>query len=1211
ITPWTIDNDDNNKCSGVPITIDIWVEPTVIITAENDTICNYGTINIPVNSENNTTNGIRFTWNVTDNPNVTGEEPSSGQGQDNGSSIIQTLVNNSNDAQVVPYTITPWTIDNNGINKCAGNSITVYIWIEPTAKVVTSITNDSICNDQQITYNLITPNNAIYGVTFNVEVINNYSEISGYTQSRQDLPDISIDETLNNSGDTARMIMYVVTPATITSSGTRNCIGINDTIRLWINPTPRATPVNLSSAICYGEKTQIILETPTVMTKGNIVFDYTISASGGTSIEGNFDTDTGLAAGQTLDFSYENNADTIYSVYFSIVPRNDILGCISGNTVLQQVKVHPHPLDTMYLSTPFTCEGGSAGVLTAILSRGSKPDSLIWHRPSFLGDTTVNSTYSNTEHLEIPYDGYFSVTVYDSLKCTFTAEPLFISGAKLISNIQVNGYPTGYGTTCPGASDGRMLIMEDPSSTGIPPFAFWLVHNHTDTVCVDTLWDRGVIYTVDNLSAGLYTLFIKDVNGCYNGLYPEIEIHEPPEISVTFDSHIYAGGHNVSCRGYNDGHVWVNSVSGGNPGGYKYKWFNYEGKLAGIADTLDRLDDVSAGTYYLRISDLYCEKWDSVTLTEPEGMVLSDYKLSYTVDSSYNISCNGGNDGSIDLTVTGGSGYYNFNWTDSVLFSSTSEDISNLSAGTYVCEITDENGCILRLPPLSTLPTFTLSEPQALNIEPTLSNSIAGLYNINCNGGTGSIEISVSGGSEGSFQYTWTASDGGSGLVPDQEDQMTLTAGSYNLEVTDLYGCMALFDTVLTEPSELSASFIITDITCESPGFDNGSIDLSVTGGVGPYTYLWSNGETTEDISGLTPGDYIVIISDANNCEYTDTMTISLPPEITFSTTLSDYNGFNVSCYGYSDGQIDISVTSGLAPYLFNWTGPDGFASSSEDISGLKAGQYTILITDANLCTVTGIIELTEPGKLSMNLTLSSSFAGAYNINCAGDNTGFIEVEPVNQAGAITYLWSDGSVSAERTGLAAGAYGLIITDSNGCLADTLVTLTEPDPIEISFAVTEPFCPDMPDGLIELTVTGGVIATDYTYLWSDNSTTKDISNIPAGWYWVNVSDINGCIARDSVNVEAQNEMCLIIPNAISPNGDMINDFWNIGLSELYPEIEIKIFNRWGEEIWRSAKGYPDPWDGRSRGRLLPFDSYHYIIDLHNGTRPIIGNVTIVR
>ena len=100
-------------------------------------------------------------------------------------------------------------------------------------------------------------------------------------------------------------------------------------------------------------------------------------------------------------------------------------------------------------------------------------------------------------------------------------------------------------------------------------------------------------------------------------------------------------------------------------------------------------------------------------------------------------------------------------------------------------------------------------------------------------------------------------------------------------------------------------------------------------------------------------------------------------------------------------------------------------------------------------------------------------------------------------------------------------------------------------------------------------------------------------------------------KDSVQLEPQREICLIIPNAISPNGDNINDIWNIGETDLYPDLEIKIFDRYGILVWKSEKGYPQRWDGTSRGRKLTMDSYHYIIDLHNGTKPLIGNITIVR
>ena len=193
--------------------------------------------------------------------------------------------------------------------------------------------------------------------------------------------------------------------------------------------------------------------------------------------------------------------------------------------------------------------------------------------------------------------------------------------------------------------------------------------------------------------------------------------------------------------------------------------------------------------------------------------------------------------------------------------------------------------------------------------------------------------------------------------------------------------------------------------------------------------------------------------------------------------------------------------------------------------------------------------------------------------------------------------------------MSAGNYRIIITDSNNCRADSTVILTEPDPIRITFDVTQPYCPEKPEGEIRSAVTGG-ISGSYAYLWSDNSTQSVISNIPAGTYRLTVTDMNGCTEEESEQLNAVNYYCLVIPDAISPNHDNINDVWRLGELQLYPDIEVTIYNRWGQLLWQSERGYPFPWDGTSRGVDLPVDSYHYVIELHNGLKPIIGVVTIV-
>jgi gliding motility-associated-like protein len=807
--------------------------------------------------------------------------------------------------------------------------------------------------------------------------------------------------------------------------------------------------------------------------------------------------------------------------------------------------------------------------------------------------------------LPVKYDGDFYLNVTDELGCISYSDTIYISGPVFYSYLYFEQKANGYGTTCPESSDGELWITEKTGTTGVPPYVYSIVYNNIDTIVKsDTLNELESYNYYYNLRAGEYRLYLKDANGCYDTHYPDIKITAPPVMAVEFNKYEYPAGYNISCLGYSDGNVSIKTITGGSEG-YSYKWTTFDGAISG-PDTLDHIDNVTAGTYYLTTTDIMgCIKVDSVTLTEPDGMVLSDTTLSVSTDGNYNISCNGGNDGSIDITITGGSGSYLYSWTGPGSYTATTEDISGLRAGTYTCIITDINGCIL-----TPNPVFTLTEPAVLAVTAIPSSSAEGSHNINCYGGTGAIDVTVTGGSVGTYKYTWSTTDG-SGIADGQADQNTLTAGTYYLVVSDTNNCSISTDTTLTQPQPLGVTLVPTHITCVTPGFSNGSIALTVTGGVSPYSYSWSNGATTEDISGLTEGWYVVTVTDMNGCTISDSTQINMPPDVLYDKVLSDYNGYNASCHGSSDATININMTSGLAPFMFSWQGPSGYTSADRYITGLAAGDYTLLITDTNSCTATEVITVTQPERMSIDAELSSSIAGGYQINCAGDSTGTIELTPVNNVGNVRYLWSDGMTSASRSELPAGSYRVIMTDSNGCLADTIFTLTAPDSIKIIPAVIQPWCPDIPDGQISLTVTGGVITTDYLYKWSDNSTSGTLTNVSSGIYSVTVTDLNQCSATEYVDLKPVHEACLVIPNAISPNGDLINDVWNIEFIEIYPDVEVKVFNRWGESVWRSEKGYPQPWDGRSNGKLLPVDSYHYIIDLNNGSKPIVGNITIVR
>jgi len=1028
---------------------------------------------------------------------------------------------------------------------------------------------------------------------------------------------ISLTGSANNIGDALSgsfintsnapvKITFLITP--IGPEPTR-CVGEPVMAVVIVNPTPRVIPINALPVICSGGTTSIKLTTPSTMTKGSIVFDYTVAFEGQAGdIAG--DNAPGTAYPEnTFNKVYTNNSDTILSVFYTITPRNYGLGCVYDSIRIPEVKVHPLPLQDMYISTPFTCAGGLNGVITAVLAKGSKPDVLNWTDRPWVGDTTYTTT-ANTVLQPVRFAGEYNLEVKDSFGCSNSIEHLEVLGTTFMTNFYVNEI-TGFGTTCNGVDDGEIWLWESGSSTAKAPFEYWLVFNEEDTIRSGIISGKNIYTFENNLPAGDYKLIIKDANGCYNRSFPTASVTEPPVIEVTFAESDY-NGFNIKCKGYDDGSVWTTSVSGGNGGPFSYLWTTDGGNIPGPANT-NRLDNIPAGIYYLTTTDkIGCERRDTIVMEEPDGMTLDNYELSWSPDNTYNISCNGGNDGTIDLTISGGAKPYSYLWTNTASWSATTEDIKDLITGTYVCKVSDSNGCELKIPPLSVYPAFTLTEPSAIFFHAITSTSADGSYNINCNDSTGWVDLNVTGGSGGSYVITWSTQNG-AGIVPGEGDQPALKAGTYFVNVKDANNCEKDTVIVLTQPGPVTASLVPTHITCQPAGFSNGSIDLTAGGGIAPYgSWNWSNGAATEDLIGLSEGYYRITFTDANGCPHTDSVRINLPDPITFMPLISDYNGYNVTCNGKSDGWINIGMNSGLAPYIYEWGKVDGgFSDNRESVTGLSSGYYILKVTDANMCTTTDTMEVREPGVFGINILKSSSIAGGFNINCAGDSTGSVEIETLNQAGSVTYLWSDGATTAARTNIPEGEYRIYVEDANGCRIDSLFTLTAPDTMKLSFEVIQPWCPDKPDGEIHLTVTGGVVGTDYSYLWSDGSAGRDILEIVEGNFVVTVTDLNECTLKDSVNVRPQNETCLIIPNAFSPNGDLINDLWNIGLIELYPEAEIKVFNRWGGTVWRSEKGYPHPWDGRSNGSRLPIDSYHYIIDLGQKRKPIIGNVTIVR
>ena len=318
----------------------------------------------------------------------------------------------------------------------------------------------------------------------------------------------------------------------------------------------------------------------------------------------------------------------------------------------------------------------------------------------------------------------------------------------------------------------------------------------------------------------------------------------------------------------------------------------------------------------------------------------------------------------------------------------------------------------------------------------------------------------------------------------------------------------------------------------------------------------------------------------------------------------SDYNGAMISCTNASDGAIDLNPLGGTAPYTYQWN----TGATTEDLEGVPAGFYKVRVLDFHGCVDSTEIALDDPSPVDYSMQLEDPL-------CYNDSSGQIEL--LLTGGTVHAVedyevWVNNLITGIITeNLPEGEYHIRIEDLNDCFVETEAELINPDSLELSFDTEDAFCPDKTDGEMNLYIDGGTFPYDIS--WSEGLPDNEDSfnELYSGDYVATVTDANLCVTIDTVSVGYTYESCLVIPNAFSPNGDGFNDLGVVEGIELYSNVEIRIFDRWGSRVYYSSNAVDDPWDGTFDGRRLPVDSYHYIIDLHDDNVPSTGNITIVR
>jgi len=585
---------------------------------------------------------------------------------------------------------------------------------------------------------------------------------------------------------------------------------------------------------------------------------------------------------------------------------------------------------------------------------------------------------------------------------------------------------------------------------------------------------------------------------------------------------------NNICYGQANGAIDL-TVSGDGTAPYTFQWTG----PSGFNSTNEDIINLSAGWYKVTVTDANnTQKVDSAYVSEGTAILL--------VFNTTNTSCYGINDGSIDLSVSGGASPYLYLWSTGAI----TEDINGLSPGTYQVTVTDANTC-------TAVGSTTVSSPSALNIIEIISPPSC------VPGNDGSIDITVLG---GTAPYTYSWSNGST-----SEDINNINVGQYTVTVTDLNNCTYSKTFNVINPLAPTVSAIVESPSC-SPGND-GIIEIIVSGGTIPYSFIWNDGDINKDRYNLSAGIYSVTVTDANNCSAVKSnivVPVNNPPSLSYITK-------KPSCNPGNDGEIDLIVYNGAMPFTYSWSS----GATTQDITGLAPGNYSVTVSDNKNCTVTitipltidsPIVNITYYGNTTFcqgdSLMLYASNGNGYSFEWfldgnsvlnsnvpvwAAKQSGMYSVVVINSSGckgysdtvsiivnskpnvtitassnficegtsvlltangASSYLWNTGSTSNPITiiPISTSTYSVTGTDANGCSNTANVNITVNQRPSITGVVTHESCADG-TGSIDITVSGGQMP--YNFSWSNGATTEDIYNLNDGTYTVTVTTAFNC------------------------------------------------------------------------------------------------------
>ena len=937
-----------------------------------------------------------------------------------------------------------------------------------------------------------------------------------------------------------------------------------------------------------------------------------------------------------------NTAGALY--YYCIITQTATLGC-SVTSAVATVTVNLAPTVVNQPPSSTICLGALPTTLSLTYVNGAGTPNYQWY------SNTINSNSGGTlitgaTNATFPPPATPAGTVYYYCEVTF---PSIVGSCSLITTnaaeVTINQNPVIATETKVICSSTSFTVSPSTTSGNIIPLGTtytWTAPTINPSGSItgaasETLPQTSISQTLINNTANpatvTYTVIPASGTCIGNSFTVTVTVNPAinPDVVLT----------NNTCFGVNNASITTN-ITGGIPfssgAPYQLSWTGPNSYTSSATS----ISNIQPGTYNVTIADAGgCPFSNSYTITEPTDIVI-------TVDSENDITCYNANNGSINISLTGGTGAYSYSWTKNTAPYAITEDLSNLAPGTYEVSVTDANNCGPKIA------SFTITEP------PLLVVSLVSQTNVLCYGAaTGAITVGVVGGTQIpttlEYTYAWT---GPNGFTANTQNLSNLVAGTYNLTVTDANGCIKNLSVIITQSTEIIIAYTTTPITCY--GANNASMSVSLSGGNPSYLFQWSNLSTSLSQNNLSAGNYTITVTDNVGCPKTATIVIPDAPVFMVNPIVTQ-----ITCHGANNGSINLNLTGGIAPVVLSWSdgSTDGLIRNN-----LAPGTYIATISDGTPtpCRLSPTFTIIQPLPLVLSANLTNAF------DCTNASSGVINLVVAGGILPYTYSWSNGATTADLSNLTSGNYLVIVTDDNGCTANDQYQIIRPAPIQINVTTQTTFDCDAhtvnqnfvaqasggvppyafrwssgtisganneimntnTNGTVLLTVTDrnncsatytvtvatpilgypsfdttsygyttyGLYATDDPIQFQSNLTGDYISvswDFGDGTFSTELNPIHtylipkeyvvtqtvtypfGCVYGQTISLLVEKGYVLVVPTAFTPNNDRLNDTYR-PVTKALKNIVLDIYDSWGSLIYSETGDVLVGWDGKIKG-----------------------------